>query len=57
MHQDTDSDVAERGDGGKVKVKWTQEEVNVQTCPNISHVVSRSPDPVKVNSVSVGQAV
>ncbi|KAF3855751.1 hypothetical protein F7725_016474 [Dissostichus mawsoni] len=26
MHQDTDSDVAERGDGGKVKVKWTQEE-------------------------------
>ncbi|KAI4826453.1 hypothetical protein KUCAC02_029900 [Chaenocephalus aceratus] len=26
MHQDTDSDVPERGDGGKVKVKWTQEE-------------------------------
>ncbi|XP_010794713.1 v-myb avian myeloblastosis viral oncogene homolog-like 2b, partial [Notothenia coriiceps] len=26
MHQDTDSDMAERGDGGKVKVKWTQEE-------------------------------
>lgn len=27
MHQDTDSDVAEQRDGGKVKVKWTQEEV------------------------------
>ncbi|XP_036956701.1 v-myb avian myeloblastosis viral oncogene homolog-like 2b isoform X2 [Acanthopagrus latus] len=26
MHQDTDSDVAEHRDGGKVKVKWTQEE-------------------------------
>uniref|UniRef100_A0A1A8S5Z6 Myeloblastosis oncogene-like 2 n=1 Tax=Nothobranchius rachovii TaxID=451742 RepID=A0A1A8S5Z6_9TELE len=26
MHQDTDSDVAEPRDGGKVKVKWTQEE-------------------------------
>ncbi|KAK9528541.1 hypothetical protein VZT92_012694 [Zoarces viviparus] len=26
MHQDTDSDVAEQRDGGKVKVKWTQEE-------------------------------
>lgn len=29
MHQDTDSDVAEQRDGGKVKVKWTQEEVFV----------------------------
>ncbi|KAM4741660.1 v-myb avian myeloblastosis viral oncogene homolog-like 2b isoform 2-T2 [Anableps anableps] len=26
MHQDTDSDVAEQRDGGKGKVKWTQEE-------------------------------
>ncbi|XP_045932372.1 v-myb avian myeloblastosis viral oncogene homolog-like 2b [Micropterus dolomieu] len=26
MHQDTDSDVSEQRDGGKVKVKWTQEE-------------------------------
>lgn len=26
MHQDTDSDVAEQRDGGKLKVKWTQEE-------------------------------
>ncbi|XP_049429067.1 v-myb avian myeloblastosis viral oncogene homolog-like 2b isoform X1 [Epinephelus fuscoguttatus] len=26
MHPDTDSDVAEQRDGGKVKVKWTQEE-------------------------------
>uniref|UniRef100_A0A4W6D4I6 V-myb avian myeloblastosis viral oncogene homolog-like 2b n=1 Tax=Lates calcarifer TaxID=8187 RepID=A0A4W6D4I6_LATCA len=26
MHQDTDSDVAEQRDGGKVKVKWTQDE-------------------------------
>ncbi|XP_069570917.1 v-myb avian myeloblastosis viral oncogene homolog-like 2b [Brachyistius frenatus] len=26
VHQDTDSDVAEQRDGGKVKVKWTQEE-------------------------------
>ncbi|KAM8914070.1 v-myb avian myeloblastosis viral oncogene homolog-like 2b [Spinachia spinachia] len=26
MHQDTDSDVAEQREGGKVKVKWTQEE-------------------------------
>ncbi|XP_056293774.1 v-myb avian myeloblastosis viral oncogene homolog-like 2b isoform X2 [Pseudoliparis swirei] len=26
MHHDTDSDVAEQKDGGKVKVKWTQEE-------------------------------
>lgn len=25
--QDTDSDVAEQREGGKVKVKWTQEEV------------------------------
>lgn len=27
MCQDTDSDVAEQRDCGKVKVKWTQEEV------------------------------
>uniref|UniRef100_A0A3Q2DM84 V-myb avian myeloblastosis viral oncogene homolog-like 2b n=1 Tax=Cyprinodon variegatus TaxID=28743 RepID=A0A3Q2DM84_CYPVA len=27
MHQDTDSDVAEQKEGGKGKVKWTQEEV------------------------------
>ncbi|XP_070700926.1 v-myb avian myeloblastosis viral oncogene homolog-like 2b isoform X2 [Pempheris klunzingeri] len=26
LHHDTDSDVAEHRDGGKVKVKWTQEE-------------------------------
>ncbi|XP_068598934.1 v-myb avian myeloblastosis viral oncogene homolog-like 2b [Brachionichthys hirsutus] len=26
MHQDTDSDVAEQRDGGKLKVKWTQED-------------------------------
>ncbi|XP_060897386.1 v-myb avian myeloblastosis viral oncogene homolog-like 2b isoform X2 [Labrus mixtus] len=26
MHQDTDSDVADQRDGGKVKVKWTPEE-------------------------------
>ncbi|KAJ0023354.1 hypothetical protein NQD34_003253, partial [Periophthalmus magnuspinnatus] len=26
VHQDTDSDVADQRDGGKVKVKWTQEE-------------------------------
>ncbi|CAJ1051806.1 v-myb avian myeloblastosis viral oncogene homolog-like 2b [Xyrichtys novacula] len=26
MHQDTDSDVADHRDGGKVKVKWTSEE-------------------------------
>uniref|UniRef100_UPI0037E87B18 v-myb avian myeloblastosis viral oncogene homolog-like 2b n=1 Tax=Semicossyphus pulcher TaxID=241346 RepID=UPI0037E87B18 len=26
MHQDTDSDVADQRDGGKVKVKWTQDE-------------------------------
>uniref|UniRef100_A0A3Q1FRC8 V-myb avian myeloblastosis viral oncogene homolog-like 2b n=1 Tax=Acanthochromis polyacanthus TaxID=80966 RepID=A0A3Q1FRC8_9TELE len=26
LHQDTDSDVAEQRDGGKLKVKWTQEE-------------------------------
>ncbi|XP_068171674.1 v-myb avian myeloblastosis viral oncogene homolog-like 2b isoform X2 [Antennarius striatus] len=26
MHPDTDSDVAEQRDGGKLKVKWTQEE-------------------------------
>jgi len=37
MHQDTDSDVAEPRDGGKVKVKWTQEEVNVVTCPSDCH--------------------
>lgn len=28
MYQDTDSDVAEQRDCGKVKVKWTQEEVS-----------------------------
>lgn len=28
VHQDTDSDVAEQRDGGKLKVKWTQEEVS-----------------------------
>lgn len=28
MYQDTDSDVAEQRDSGKVKVKWTQEEVS-----------------------------
>jgi len=33
MHHDTDSDVAEQKDGGKVKVKWTQEEVSVSTRP------------------------
>lgn len=33
MHQDTDSDVAEQRDGGKGKVKWTQEEVIIGTCP------------------------
>lgn len=27
ISQDNDSDVAEQRDGGKVKVKWTQEEV------------------------------
>lgn len=27
MNQDTDSDVAELKDGGKAKLKWTQEEV------------------------------
>lgn len=34
MHQDTDSDVAEQKEGGKGKVKWTQEEVIVGTCPS-----------------------
>lgn len=29
--QDTDSDVAEQREGGKVKVKWTQEEVIANT--------------------------
>lgn len=29
--QDTDSDVAELREGGKVKVKWTQEEVIANT--------------------------
>lgn len=36
-HQDTDSDVAEPRDGGKVKVKWTQEEVIVMTSPSNLH--------------------
>lgn len=40
MHQDTDSDVAEQRDGGKVKVKWTQEEVIALTCPSDLHIVS-----------------
>lgn len=31
ISQDTDSDVAEHRDGGKVKVKWTQEEVTAKT--------------------------
>ena len=31
MCQDTDSDVAEAKDCGKVKVKWTQEEVSLST--------------------------
>lgn len=39
MHQDTDSDVAEQRDGGKLKVKWTQEEVIVKTCPSDLHVL------------------
>lgn len=33
MYQDTDSDVAEQRDCGKVKVKWTQDEVS--SCPLI----------------------
>lgn len=41
MHQDTDSDVAEQRDGGKVKVKWTQEEVIAMTWPSCVHVVSK----------------
>lgn len=43
-HQDTDSDVAEQRDGGKLKVKWTQEEVSARTwvLPTVSHVVSGS---------------
>lgn len=32
MQQDTDSDVAEPRDGGKMKVRWTQEEVVILTC-------------------------
>lgn len=36
MHQDTDSDVAEQRDGGKGKVKWTQDEVIVGTCPRLA---------------------
>lgn len=55
MLQDTDSDVAEQRDGGKVKVKWTQEEVIVMTCPSDLHVVSTASDPVKVNKDSIGQ--
>ena len=31
MCQDTESDVAEAKDCGKVKVKWTQEEVSLST--------------------------
>lgn len=31
ISQDNDSDVAEQRDGGKVKVKWTQEEVTART--------------------------
>lgn len=31
ISQDNDSDVAEQRDGGKVKVKWTQEEVTAKT--------------------------
>lgn len=38
MHQDTDSDVAEQRDGGKVKVKWTQEEVTDVTLSSDLHV-------------------
>lgn len=41
MHPDTDSDVAEQKDGGKVKVKWTQEEVMAMTYPIGLHVVSK----------------
>lgn len=51
MHQDTDSDVSEQRDGGKVKVKWTQEEVIVMTCR--LHVLSLTSEPVKVNNSSV----
>lgn len=46
MHQDTDSDVAEQRDGGKVKVKWTQEEVIAWTCPSDLHIVSAYSHPV-----------
>lgn len=46
MHPDTDSDVAEQRDGGKVKVKWTQEEVIVLTCPSYLHFVAVTADPV-----------
>lgn len=40
MHQDTDSDVAEQRDSGKVKVKWTQDEVTAVTCPSDLHTLS-----------------
>lgn len=43
MHQDTDSDVAEQRDSGKVKVKWTQDEVTAVTCPRDLHTLSLSP--------------
>lgn len=42
MHQDTDSDVAEQRDGGKAKVKWTQEEVTDMTCCSDLHVDCQS---------------
>lgn len=40
MHQDTDSDVAEQRDSGKMKVKWTQDEVTAMTCPSDLHTLS-----------------
>lgn len=55
MHQDTDSDVAEQRDGGKVKVKWTQEEVIAMTCPSDLHVVSKTFGLVKGRNSSTGQ--
>lgn len=55
MHQDTDSDVAEQRDGGKVKVKWTQEEVIAMTCPSDLHVVQKTFDLVKGSNRSTGQ--
>ena len=47
MLQDTDSDVAEQRDGGKVKVKWTQEEVIVTTWLTHLLVVSMTPQLTK----------